>query len=193
MQAIYRPRAFVAAVLLLASSLTLNYVLVVKRYRPVFVDLSKTFDEGKPFPVVGGLAEGLRATVAPPMRGTLVFVFSSSCPWSRDTYPVIQELFAQLDGTYGFLSVTLDRDDIVLGDYLARNPMPGTVVVLDRSEVGSDAARQFGQTPQLILLDGFGRVDHVWVGVINGDRAADISGVLGVSVAGAVRPVGDGQ
>jgi hypothetical protein len=118
---------------------------------------------GKSLPLPPGSPRGKSATV--------VLVVSSSCHFCSESMPFYRRL-AAVDSVsaHEMEMIAVDPENPADGkEYLSRNGVPVAAIISK-----SLRAMGFMATPTLVLLDGQGRVTHVWVGELNAHGQKDV-------------------
>ena len=110
-------------------------------------------DSGEPTPVVfDGAAER-----------TLLLIFSRGCPACVETLPIWSELLSEnVDENLRILGVQLDRG--AEPDGLVDASLPFPVFGVDHGASGS--LTRVSHIPSTVILDGAGRVQKSWIGVL---------------------------
>ena len=115
----------------------------------------------------------------------LLFVFSPSCQFCAQNWPKWWQLFPSIDRS-NVRPVGVDVSSTATPDYINEhrlNEMP----VLTQLDPKDTVGYHLRLTPQTILVDGNGRVEKVWSGVLDDNNVAEIERMAGKSMAASVR------
>lgn len=113
-------------------------------------------------------------------RPTVVYVFSPKCHWCKLNLRNIQTLYATSMPDYDFVGIAADSNG--LADYLAQHPYKFPVYK-EPAEVDLRAIG-FTGTPQTLLIDRSGNVQHNWIGAYAGKVGDSIQRTFSVSLPG---------
>lgn len=106
-----------------------------------------------------------RQISAPQGTHSLVFIFTSWCPYCQKHAPVIAQLAADYKGKVQVMAISLDKDAVQLASYLAAKPTTLPVQRVDATDgsafsraIAATGSQFTGAIPQTILLDSNGRM-----------------------------------
>jgi peroxiredoxin len=128
--------------------------------------------------------EGTPETLSYGEKATVLYVFTTSCPWCRRNLPNVKELFAAKQSQFRFVGLALD--DTKLAEYVAEHRLPFPVY-----KGASGDARQLyrlGAVPQTIVIGESGRVLASWSGAYSGETEEEVEGFFGVALPGLAAP-----
>jgi hypothetical protein len=98
-------------------------------------------------------------------RSTLILVFSSMCPVCEENWPAWSRILARVDTG----RVRIAAVDLLSGapdSYLSRHGIKVDWVIRN-VEAASLTSYKFSLTPQTLVVDSRGRVEHVWTGPLS--------------------------
>ncbi|MGE5322127.1 MAG: peroxiredoxin family protein [Actinomycetota bacterium] len=120
-------------------------------------------------------------------RQVLVLVFSPTCPFCEQNWPRWAEVIKSLDRSR-VRPVGVDLTSTTTDSFASEHAM-GEMPVIAKVDPLARVDYRFQLTPQTILLDGSGKVEKVWTGVLNSAAVAELkqrlSGSKAASVSGA--------
>jgi hypothetical protein len=104
----------------------------------------------------------------PRSRASVLLVIAKGCHFCEDSLPFYRALAAETQGKVDLLAA-LPQPRPEGEAYLKEAGVPA-------AQVASAPPSQFGLggTPTLVLLDRSGKVQEVWIGLLNGDRQAQV-------------------
>ena len=103
-------------------------------------------------------------------RGTLLFVFSPLCGYSKVTWPAWQELER---GAAGKRVVFVNVKGDLSRQFLEKYPT-GSATLLASTDPASILEYQFRETPVTVLIGPDGRTEKVWRGAIDNSRLPSV-------------------
>lgn len=109
-------------------------------------------------------------------RPTLLLVFSPTCGACDLNWPTWKHILAATDQR-SFRIALVDSSSFLAPAYVRSHGLTGLRVF---GQVDPDVwlAYKLGLTPQTILIDPYGRVERLWIGVIQGVRLTDLENAL---------------
>lgn len=131
---------------------------------------------GTVVPALVGLGlDGNRAEISFPSsqgQASLVFVFSPACSICDVTWPYWEALQEQLSGM-PYRVVYANTGPRVSPDYIGRFPALRDGIVVD-VDPQSMLAYNLQLTPLVLLISAEGRIEGVWVGMLDGTEQAEL-------------------
>ncbi len=130
---------------------------------------------GSHVPALNGIdVEGKRLAInyGSAQPKALLFVFSPTCGFCNDNWPKWWRLFSSLDRT-AVRPVGVDVSSSATSFYVNDHQMAG-IPVLTQVDPKAVVDYHLRLTPQTILVDGSGRVEKVWSGVLDDSNVAEI-------------------
>lgn len=177
--------ALIAGIVLLASALVAANWALLARVRSLDRALAESQrarypSVGLALPRLSGLSpEGtlLDLEVGGDGRGTLLFVFSSSCPLCEANWPFWERLGRNVpDRRYRLVYVNLT--DSLRADYRARHYFRPSAPIIGTLDPRHAVVYNLTISPLLLLVGDDGVVSHVWVGRSDESDQADVERVL---------------
>lgn len=110
-------------------------------------------------------------------RGTLVLVFSRTCPACDRIWPLWQSAIRRIDASklrVAFIDLSTNPDS----GYLSSHGVDATALVSRPDPATAYLIYRLRSTPQTILTSPSGRVKRVWIGTLAGRRLANFMGAL---------------
>ena len=109
----------------------------------------------------------------------MILVFSSMCPVCEENWPAWRQILARVDTG----RVRIAAVDLLSGApdaYLSRHGIKPDWVIRN-VEAASLTSYKFSLTPQTLVVDSRGRVEHVWTGPLSAADLITIEASLGNS------------
>jgi thiol-disulfide isomerase/thioredoxin len=97
-------------------------------------------------------------------RKVLVLVFSPTCPFCDENWPKWQQVISSLDRS-AIRPVAVDVTSTASATFISQHPI-AELPVFFKVDPRVTMNYRFQLTPQTILLDGAGKVEKVWSGVL---------------------------
>jgi peroxiredoxin len=105
-------------------------------------------------------------------RKVLVLVFSPTCPFCEQNWPKWEQVISSMDRSV-VRPVGVDVTSTSKAPFLAQHQLTG-LPVFEKVEPKVMMDYHFQLTPQTLLIDGDGKVEKVWTGVMNDSSVADL-------------------
>lgn len=103
---------------------------------------------------------------------TLIMVLHSDCQFCQQSMPFYRRVL-EFDTADTQVVVATSHDDNGIDDYLASERVePDALVFVEPRKL------PVAGTPTLLLVDGQGLITHAWIGLLNGDREAEVISAL---------------
>jgi peroxiredoxin len=113
-------------------------------------------------------------------RKAIMLVFSPRCAYCTENMPNWQTIAQSIDQKqYRIMAVSTTRDGV--NEYVAKNGFPDVPIIAD-VEPKSRVTYDMNVTPQTILIDSQGRVEKIWVGLIQPDEQTEVKRFLGLNL-----------
>ena len=112
-------------------------------------------------------------------RHTVLYVFSTTCPWCTKNLPNIKALNHAMGDTFRFTAVSLDPD---VAAYMETHQIGFKVLVRPSARTISDYG--LGSVPYTLVISPTGKVLHVWRGAYRGRVAAEIERTFDIVLPG---------
>ncbi len=171
---------------LLVLSLGFN-VVMARRVRSLVARLEhstslKTGDSAPSIPLVD--LEGRSTRLAYDVgRSTILYYFSSDCPWSRRNSSNIAVLAANTRQNYRFISYTSAAERYKRNQPAYTAPMPVLTDCPDGPQLLRREYKLLG-TPQTLVISNDGHVIRNWQGAYSGKLKSEIERFFGVQLPG---------
>lgn len=106
------------------------------------------------------------------LRKVLVLVFSPTCPFCDQNWPTWEHVISSLDRSV-VRPVAVDVTSTAKAPFLSQHQLT-ELPVFEKVDPLAMVNYRFQLTPQTILVDGDGKVEKVWTGVLNDSAVADL-------------------
>ena len=186
-----RQRVFIAGLVLLGASVTLNVVLAHKvrsLLRPRSLEGSaRLLEIGESVPpITARKVDGEIETISYSKsdRPTVLYVFTPACSWCARNLENIKTLRRLRGAEYRFIGLSLSREGV--SSNLAVHGFDLSTYT-DLSKDALEAYKLHG-TPQTIVISPEGRVIQNWMGAYVGHQKSQIEAFFHVSLPG-IRPL----
>ena len=184
--------------LILAAMLLVTSLLVVLRYRNLLAVSNQRMDNDLG-PTIGVTVNQLTGTdtAGIPLnisfggdgKKTILFVFSTECRVCRLNWPAWQKIANALDkNSYRLIYVNalttlsaenFSRQHQLTSDFL-REYQLGSSPVLAEVDPAGLFRYNIRLAPETILIDGHGKIEKAWLGMLDGDQLSDVRHTLGI-------------
>ena len=177
---------------LLGLSLTLNVALTAVVLRATTgprPSTPRTLTIGTAMPPITGRdLAGNAVTLAVTGTGkpTLLYAFTTACPWCKRNVPNINAIAAAKRSEYQVVGLALESDPSLVTAYISKYSLALDTVVLPGET--TTAAYRLGGVPTTILLSTQARVGALWTGAYSGDIGDEIAKKLAVTLPGMAPP-----
>ena len=113
-------------------------------------------------------------------RKAIMLVFSPRCAYCTENMPNWQSIAQSIDPKqYRIMAVSTTAEGVK--DYVAQNGFPNVPIIAD-VEPKSRVTYEMNVTPQTILIDSQGRVEKVWIGLIQPNELTEVQRFLGLKL-----------
>jgi hypothetical protein len=183
MQLAGQQRGSLLLLAVLTCSLSLNVVLGLKlrAIEPIVVRPAG-IQAGDDLPAFPGLSLDGSATAVTFGRPTLLYLFSPLCEWCQKEYANLVAISQAASPRFDVVGVA--RTERSLKEYLVDHPFPGRVVIAARDTMPEAIQRDFGLTPQLVVVAAGGEVQRAWSGALFGATVQEVELFFGVTLPG---------
>lgn len=123
---------------------------------------------------------GAQETVSYDGKKTVLYVFTTTCPWCKRNIPNIKRLFDAKGSEYRFVGISLDAKG--LDSYVAQHKLPFPVYT-HLSTKTQDAYR-LGGVPQTLVISEQGTVIQNWSGAYADAQQGEVEKFFGVTLPG---------
>jgi peroxiredoxin len=160
--------------------LTLNMALIIqnknlKRTLTAAANNTGLLNVGNLIPPLSGLdMDGNEFTVdyRQDSRKAVLLVFSPRCGFCTMNMPNWKAIIQGIDrNAYRLVAVSVESDGVK--EYLDQNGF-SNIPVMAEINPGTKVAYGINATPQTVLIDSLGRVEKVWIGVIESEDWRDV-------------------
>jgi peroxiredoxin len=172
---------------LILTLLVLNVSLIIQnrnlRSLTAVTKRSMVLKEGTIVPALSGLdlnGNKISLNYQDDPRKAIMLVFSPRCAYCTENMPNWQALAQSIDPKlYRIMAVSVTSDGVK--EYVAKNGFPNVPIIAD-VEPRSRVTYEMNVTPQTILIDSQGRVEKIWVGLIQPDERTEMKQFLGLKL-----------
>jgi peroxiredoxin len=105
-------------------------------------------------------------------RKVLVLVFSPTCPFCEQNWPTWEHVISSLDRSV-VRPVAVDVTSTAKAPFLSQHQLT-EMPVFEKVDPLAMVNYHFQLTPQTLLIDGDGKVEKVWTGVMTDSAVADL-------------------
>ncbi len=116
-------------------------------------------------------------------RSTVFAVFSPQCSWSLRNLKIWKQLAAVLDPAR-FRMIGVSTLPQGLGPYVEKHGL-GSIEILSEPDPRDFLAYKLDLTPQTVLVNPRGEVEHIWLGALGLQDVVGIETALGVDLTSA--------
>lgn len=169
--------------MVLIGSLSLN-VILANKYRALFAPHNS-------IQVGSSLLNTVRVTDLNGNKETIttnqnhpsvLYIMSPTCIWCARNIENIRSLARQSGAQYTFIG--LSTTSAKLKEYVASTPLPFPIKLIDTKALPKDF--DIGATPQMVVLDGKGKVQKVWTGALDGKRRSEVEEFFHAHLPGTI-------
>ncbi len=172
---------------LILTLLVLNVSLIIQnrnlRSLATVTKRSMVLKEGTIVPALSGLdlnGNKISLNYQDDPRKAIMLVFSPRCAYCTENMPNWQAIAQSIDPKrYRIMAVSVTRDGVK--EYVGKNGFPDVPIIAD-VDPKSRVTYEMNVTPQTILIDQQGRVEKIWVGLIQPDERTEVKQFLGLKL-----------
>jgi peroxiredoxin len=180
-------RGAILLVLVILTLLVLNASLIIQnrtlRSLETANKRSVVLKEGSIVPALSGLdlnGNKISLNYGDDPRKAVMLVFSPRCGYCTQNMPNWQSIAQSLDPKlYRIVAVSTTAEGVK--EYVAKNSFPNVPLIADVEPRGR-VSYEMNVTPQTILIDSQGRVEKIWVGLLQPDDQTEVKQFLGLKL-----------
>ena len=180
-------RVAILLMVLVLTLLVLNVSFVIQnrnlRSLATRTKRSMVLKEGTVVPALSGLdlnGNKISLNYQDDPRKTVMLVFSPRCAYCTENMPNWQSIAQSIDPKqYRIMAVSVTSDEVK--EYVGKNGFPDVPIIAD-VEPRSRVSYEMNVTPQTILIDSQGRVEKVWIGLIQPNERTELKQFLGLKL-----------
>jgi peroxiredoxin len=174
-------------IVLVLTLLVLNVSFIIQnrnlRSLTTVTKRSMVLKEGTIVPALSGLdlnGNKINLNYQDDPRKAIMLVFSPRCALCTENMPNWQSIAQSIDPKlYRIMAVSTTSDGVK--EYVAKSGFPNVPIISD-VEPRSRVTYEMNVTPQTILIDSQGRVEKIWVGLIQPNERTEMKQFLGLKL-----------